>query len=420
MFFKKWFQRKPKPSQNNSQTDLEIEIQKYQKLNEELQSKILQLNSMNSQELKRAYLDSYLNTAEKEFVNQFNLKKAELEANAQEYAQNLILNSMSRISLNSYREDLIFKVVCKNPETKSRLIGLNGRNKKAFEKTTGMELIINEDEVITISSPNLFKREIAKLLLLRLLETKNIEPNKIENYYEEETAKFLNSLSSLGEQVLKQDLNVFGLNEKIYPYIGRLKYRSSFGQNVLEHSIEVGLICEQMADALGLDKTTAKLCGFFHDIGKATDYEAGIDHVEEGLRIAKECNLSSTIMHSIEAHHDKVIVQDQYAALTKIADKLSASKPGSRNNSKDDFFKRVELYEKIVNEFPEVKTCWVLKSGFLIKIIVNPRAVKDEELGLLAHRIKTAFESHPETKSYSVTLELIKENVFKTKTAPTE
>lgn len=411
----KWFRKKTKEIDKNDSLNLEIE--RYKSLNKELENKILSLESLDSQNLKKVYLEAYLNDAEKDFIKEFNKRNSLVAEKANEYARNLILDSMSRITLTPYREDLIFKVVCKNPDTKSRLIGLNGRNKKTFEKTTGMELIINEDDVITIASPNLFKREIAKFLLLRLLETKNIEPNKIENFYKEEEEKFNVYLKELGEKVIKDELNVFDLDERIYHYVGRLKYRSSFGQNVLEHSIEVGLICEQIARELNMDSKLAKLCGFFHDIGKAVDYESGKDHVEEGLRIANECNLDPIIMHSIEAHHDQVIARDQYAALTKIADKLSASKPGARNHSKDDFFKRVELYENIVKQFKEVKTCWVMKSGFHIKIIVNPSMIRDEELSLLAYKIKNAFENHEETKSYNISLELIKENVFKIKTS---
>ena len=397
--------------------DLDEQIQKFHTLNNDLMNKIQQVNQLNPNQLKQDYLNAYLNNAKQDFINDFNTRNQEIKLNADKIARNLVLDSLSRIDFDSYKEDLIFKTICKNQETKSRLIGAGGRNKKTFERTTGMELIISQDDdVISISNPNLIKREIAKNLLLRLLDTKNIEPNKIENYYEEEKIKFFESLSELGKDILENVLNIHNLNPGIYPYVGRLKYRNSFGQNVLEHSIEVSLLCEQIARELGLDSNLAKLCGFVHDIGKSVDYESGKSHVDEGVEIASQFNLDPIVIHSIAAHHDGIVSTNEYAAIVKIADKVSASKPGARNNSKDDFFKRVEIYEKICSQFAEVKTCWVLKSGFAIKILVKPGMVKDDELGLLAYRIKKAFEDHSETKTYNITLELIKENVFKIKT----
>ena len=411
------FKHKKSISVDNKQQELQNEIDKYKSLNLQLQNKILEINQFNPIQLKQEYLNSYLNDVKQDFLNEFNQQYLELKQQADKKSRDLILDSLSRLDFESYKEDLLFKTICKNPDTKSRLIGSSGRNKKTFERTTGMELIISQDDdVIAISSPNLIKREIAKNLLLRLLETKNIEPNKIENYYEEEKIKFFESLNLLGKDIIENQLKLNDINPGIYPYVGRLKYRNSFGQNVLEHSLETAYIAEQIAMQLGLDSQLAKLCGFMHDIGKSVDYETGKSHVDEGVELASQFGFNNVVIHAIEAHHDAVVAKNEYAAIVKIADKVSASQPGARNNSKDDFFNRVEIYEKICYQFPEVKTCWVLKSGFAIKILVKPGMVKDDQLGLLAYRIKQAFENHPETKTYNISLELIKENVFKIKT----
>lgn len=409
-------------SEVNSQDllgELESLRQKYLILNQQLVQKIQAVNTWDQNKLQQNFNQAFLSQMNQDLTRTFNERYEVIKNQQDKIARDLVLEAMGRINYEYFKEDVLFKVTCKNPETKSRLIGLNGRNKKAFEKTTGMELIINEQDVISICSANLVKREVAKHLLLRLLETKNIEPNKIENYYQEELARFNQQLELIGKDIVENKLQVYDLDPKIYWYVGRLKYRVSFGQNVLEHSLEVGYLAEMLAGQLGLDPKLAKLCGFFHDIGKSVDHETGKSHVWQGVEIAEECHLDPAIIHSIEAHHDDVMARDEYACLTKIADKASASKPGARNNTKDDFFKRVEIYEQICSQFAEVKTCWVLKSGFAIKVLVKPALVKDEELQLLGFRIKEAFENHPETKSYSISIELIKENTFKTKTSAT-
>lgn len=248
-------------------------------LNNQLEDRIKQVNTWDQNQLQNNFNVSLLNQMNKELTSEFNTKFQEIKSQQDKIARDLILEAMGRVNYDYFKEDVLFKVTCKNPETKSRLIGLNGRNKKAFEKTTGMELIINEQDVISICSANLIKREIAKYLLLRLLDTKNIEPNKIENYYQEELIRFNEQLTLLGKDIIENKLQVYDLDPKIYWYVGRLKYRVSFGQNVLEHSLEVGYIAESLAYQLGLDPKMAKLCGFFHDIGKAIDHETGKSHV---------------------------------------------------------------------------------------------------------------------------------------------
>lgn len=408
--FRKFYKRK----ETNSLEEIK---EKFNHLNNELLHFLSQKENVTSEELKNVWLKNYLINAENDFKNEFNNKLKNIREKYNEESTNIILEMLSHLNYQQFRDDFIVKTLCKNEEIKGRLVGLNGRNKKCFERTCGVELIINEnDEYITISSANHIKREIANRVLQRLIQIKNIEPNKIENYYEEEKNNFENDLFLIGKDVIEKQLNFKNINAKIYPYVGRLKYRYSFGQNVLEHSIEASLIAEQLANEIKVNPSIAKIATFFHDIGKSIDHETGKDHVEQGIIIAQKFNLPQEVLTSIESHHDAVQVSSVYDSITKLADRISACKPGARKNSKEDFFHRAKIYEEICMSFPEVKNCYVLKSGFVIKVIIKPNSIKDNEIELLAYKIKKAFEENPQTKKYVLSIELIKETTYKIKT----
>ena len=367
--------------------------------------------------LKELWLSNYLQDAEDSFKQEFNQKLEEIKKHYQENSTNIFLELFNRLNYPYFRHEFIIKIPCRNQDIRSRLVGLNGRNKKSFERTCGVELIVNEGEdFVSISSANHIKREIASRVIKRLIEIKNIEPNKIENYYNEEKINFEDYLVQVGKDVIEKQLKLKNIDPNLYPYVGKLKYRYSYGQNVLEHSLESAYLAEQLAYELKVDPELAKMSTFFHDIGKSVDHETGKDHVEQGLIIASQFNLPYEVLTSIESHHDAISVTSIYDSITKLVDKLSACKPGARKNTKDDFFRRAKIYEDICLQFPEVQTCYVLKSGFLIKVIVKPNAIKDEDINLLAYKIKKAFETNEETKKYILTIELIKETTFKVKT----
>lgn len=404
------FLKKKKSSLIKSKEEFKIINQKI------LNSESKKLN-ISSDKLREIWLNNYLNDAEISFKEEFNNRLEQIQKKYYENSTNIFLELFNRLDYPYFRHEFIVKISCKNQDIKSRLIGLNGRNKKCFERTCGVELIVNEeDDFVCISSANHIKREIASRVLKRLIEIKNIEPNKIENYYNDEKNNFEKYLIEVGQEIVEKQLKLKNIDQNIYPYIGKLKYRYSFGQNVLEHSLEAALLAEQLAYELKVDSELAKMSAFFHDIGKSIDHETGKDHVEQGLIIATKFNLPYEVKTSIESHHDNIVVTSIYDSITKLVDKLSACKPGARKNTKDDFFKRAKIYEDICLTFPEVKTCYVLKSGFLIKIIVKPNAIRDDEMNLLAYRIKKAFENNEDTKKYILTIELIKETILKIKT----
>lgn len=368
-------------------------------------------------ELKKLWLSQYLEHAEDKFKQKFNEQLASLKIDYEQKSQAMIIDAFSRLDYKFFRDEFIIKIPCTNQEIKSRLVGLNGRNKKSFERTCGVELIVSEDsDYVMLSSANHIKREIATQVINRLLEIRNIEPNKIENYHKEEVQNFDKQAFEIGKNTIERILKFTNIDPKIYPYVGRLKYRYSFGQNILEHSIESAYVAEELATKLKLDSQLAKMCTFFHDIGKSVDHETNSDHIQQGIEIATACHLPDEVISSIRNHHSDNLVDYVYDVVTKIADKASACKPGARKNDKNEFFKRIEIYEKICMQFSEVQTCYALKSGFILKIILKPNAVKDDDLPLLAYRIKQAFEENPETKDYIISLEFIKESVYKLKT----
>lgn len=383
--------------------------------NQLLEQQAKNLN-LSADQLKEIWINNYFSKLESNYKEELDKKLNDLKENYKNRIQQIIINSFDRLDYQYFRDEFIIKVPAKNPEIRSRLVGLNARNKKTFERICGVELIIKDnDENVYLSSANHVKREIAYRVLKRLLEIKNIEPNKISNYYNEEKINFLNSLASIGEETVKQ-LKFKNINPNLYEYIGKLRYRYSFGQNVLEHSIESALLAEQIAHEVGADPYLAKLCAFFHDIGKSMDHETGMDHIQLGVEIAQKNDLPKEVISGIATHHSSQISNNIYDAIVKISDKSSASRPGARNNTKENFYKRVQIYEDICMKFNEVQHVWVLQSGFVIKILLKPNIISDSEIEGLIERIKLAFESNKLTSEYILTIEIIKENTYQFKT----
>ena len=402
----------------NKKQNLSYQIQKYEKLNKILEDKINYYNNLTDDQFLNFEFNKLLNDWKSILKKEYDSYLQKLKETSVIEARNFLWEALSQINIDDYKDDYIYKIKCNSDETKSRLIGLNGRNKKAFEKTCGLELIVNKnDDEIKISCTNLIKKELAARLLNKLCNTKNIEPNKIKNYYCEIKNSFDIELVNLGKEIINKNFNISFSSDSIYHDIALMKYRMSYGQNLLEHSIECAKLAIMIAKKLDLDSNLALQCAFFHDIGKVLENEKlDKNHVDLGVEWAKKNNFNEIIINSIAAHHGNTTVNSIYAVITKYVDEISASREGARKNSSDTFVERVKLYENICYQFPEVKDCWVLNTGFLIKIIVKPNLVKDDELELLGIRIKKAFEDNDITKMYNITLELIKENTFKIKT----
>ncbi len=324
----------------------------------------------------------------------------------------MLIDSYQNILEESIHQSSATMIKLDDVNLKGRIIGKDGRNKKVFEYLTGVDLVIDKvSEYITITSLNPLRRALAVAVMNTLIKSKNIEPSKIETCYEQESQKFNQALYDLGKEVCESKLHVHHLDEKIYPYIGRLNYRSSYSQNILSHSLECAYIAQHLATAIGVDPEKAKLAAFFHDIGKAVDFEIDQNHVDAGVAIAMECHLDDYIVEAIRTHHHDGIVNSLYSEITKMADAISASRPGARIDSYDDYLQRVQQLESICNQFEEVNNSYVIKSGRQLRVMVNPKKVDNyESLEVLATQLKQAIETHPDVGTYKIKVVLVKED----------
>ncbi len=386
--------------------ELDDSIEAYKQSKEVYETKLQALYNKPENELKEEVF-SLIKNKEKKNIE---ASLIELKENANLEAANILVHCMESIAEPLIQERATTSISIQEDQLKGRIIGKEGRNKRAFEIVTGTDLIVEKDsDFITISSHNPIRREIAKLLLEELIKTKTIDPTKIETTYGEVNKKFEEHLAEVGKELVEGKLEIFDLNPQIYPYLGRLKFRTSYGQNALNHSYECACLAGSMAEQLKIDKKLAIECALLHDIGKSMDQEVNTNHIDVGKKIALELNLGSEIVNAIESHHGNVLCSSIYAEIAKLADTISAARPGARINSFEEYFTRVQELENIVNQFPEVKNSCVVKSGRHLRVMINPYLVSDNDLYEIGSKIKDKIETNNIVKGYNIKVTLIKE-----------
>ena len=373
----------------------------------EYESKIAQVEEVKQQQIDKleeisgftaeTAKEYLLSQIESEVRHEAAMKVAEIEQQckeeADEKARNIVALAIQRCASDQVAETTVSTVDLPNDEMKGRIIGREGRNIRAIETLTGVDLIIDDTpEAITVSCFDPVRREIARLALERLIADGRIHPAHIEETVEKCRKEVDTIIKQSGEQATFET-GIHGLNPELIKLLGRLRYRTSYGQNVLIHSIEVSHIAGMMAEELGVDPMLAKRAGLLHDIGKAMTHDVEGSHVQIGVDICKKYHESKDVIHAIEAHHGDVEPQTVVAMLVQAADAVSAARPGARRENIENYVKRLEKLEEVSRSFPGIASCYAIQAGREIRVMVKPEEVSEDQIVLLARDIAKKIEA---------------------------
>ena len=361
------------------------------------QLEMLEKISGYSIEEAKAYLIANI---ESECTHEAAMKIKEIEAKykeeADEKAKEYIALAIQRCAADHVAEATVSVVALPNDEMKGRIIGREGRNIRSIEQLTGVDLIIDDTpETITVSCFDPIRREIARLALEKLITDGRIHPARIEEMVEKARREVDATIKAEGERAVFET-GVRGLHPELVKLIGRQKYRTSYGQNVLNHSKEVAHIAGLLASELGADIATAKRAGLLHDLGKSVDHEMEGSHVQLGVELARRYKESDEVIHAIEAHHGDVEPHTLIACLVQAADTISAARPGARRENIENYIKRLEKLETLTKSFKGVETCYAIQAGREIRIMVKPEEVSEDEMVLMARDIAKKIEAELE------------------------
>ena len=364
-------------------------------LDEQL-GRLEKISGMTSEEAKRELLTKL----DGELSHETALKLAEYEAQFREdadaKAKDILSLAIQRCAADHVSEVAISVVTLPNEEMKGRIIGREGRNIRTIETLTGVELIIDDTpEVITISGFDPIRRETARLALEKLISDGRIHPARIEEMVEKARRDVESSIKQEGDKAIFET-GVHGLNIELVKLLGRLHYRTSYGQNVLRHSIEVALLSGMIAEELGVDSSAAKRAGLLHDIGKALTAEVEGSHVQLGADVARKYRESKEIIHAIEAHHGDVEAKSIIALIVQAADAISAARPGARRENVENYIKRLQKLEEISSDFKGVEKTFAIQAGREVRVIVKPEEISDDQMKILAHDIAKKIEGELE------------------------
>lgn len=373
--------------------DLEASIEEvYTKQREELE----RLSGLTSDQAKEILLEE----VSKEIKHETAMMIKEVETRAKEEAdkkaREIITYAIQRCAADHVAETTVHVVNLPNDEMKGRIIGREGRNIRTLETLTGVDLIIDDTpEAVILSSFDPIRREVARIALEKLIMDGRIHPARIEEMVEKAKKEVENNIREEGEQATFET-GVHGLHSELIRLLGRLKYRTSYGQNVLKHSIEVSYLAGLMASELGMDPTLAKRAGLLHDIGKAVDHEVEGPHALIGAEIAKKCHESSIIVNAIAAHHGDVEFQSLEGILVQAADAISAARPAARRETLEAYIKRLEKLEEIANSYEGVEKSYAIQAGREVRIIVKPEEIDDAGSVEMARNIVKKIEGELE------------------------
>jgi len=356
------------------------------------EQELVKISGVKKDEAKDILLERVEKEMSGELVKKIKMMEEEAKERAEDKAREIIGGVIERYAAEYTAESTVNTVLIPNDDMKGRIIGREGRNIQAFEKATGVDLIVDDTpEAVVISSFDPVRRQVAKVALEKLIYDGRIHPSRIEDVVEKAKKEVAAKIKEAGETAIL-DVGLTGIPPDLVRILGRLKYRTSYGQNVLNHSLEVAKIASMLAAELGADQTIVKKAGLFHDIGKALDQDMEGSHVEIGCDIAKKFGFSPEIIHAIEAHHEGVEPKTVEALIIKAADAISASRPGARRESLENYIKRLTELENIANSFEGVEKSYAIQAGREVRIIVKPEEIDDLSSIKLANDIAAKIE----------------------------
>ena len=354
------------------------------------------ISGLTQEEAKSQLLKSLENECRHEAAMKIKEIEMQMKDNADQLAREIISIAIQRCAADHAAEATVSVVALPNDEMKGRIIGREGRNIRTLESITGVDLIIDDTpEAITVSSFDPIRREVARLALEKLIADGRIHPTRIEDLVEKSRREVDRVIKQEGERATFET-GINNLHPEIIKLLGRQKYRTSYGQNVLNHSIEVSHIAGLLASELGVDVTLAKRAGLLHDLGKSVDHEMEGSHVQLGVELARKYNEPADVVHAIEAHHNDVEPRTVIACLVQAADAISAARPGARRENVENYIRRLEKLEELTGTYPGVEKSYAIQAGREVRIMVKPEEVSEDNMIILARELARKIESELE------------------------
>lgn len=366
------------------------------KAHDKMMAELERVAGMTSDEARDILMQNLLDSVKRDAAIQAKEIEAQAKEEADKKAKEIISYAIQRCAADHSSEITVSAVELPNDEMKGRIIGRVGRNIRAFENATGVDLIIDDTpDVVTLSGFDPIRREIARITLEKLVSDGRIHPARIEEIVDKVKKEISHQIVEAGENAI-YEAGLFGIHPEVVKILGKLKYRTSYGQNVLKHSLEVSYLAGLMATELGADVKVAKRAGLLHDLGKAVDHEVEGTHTQIGVDLAKKFKESDEVIHAIAAHHGDVEARTIEAILVQAADAISSARPGARRESIENYIKRLEKLESLANSFTGVDHSYAIQAGREIRVIVKPEQVNDDATLFMAKEIAQKLESELE------------------------
>ncbi len=368
------------------------EKEEIENLKTQIKERLEKISGIKKEEAKKEILKEIEEEIKKEATERIKKLEKEGEERFQKRAREILASTIQRLTLPVVQETTTSTVLLPNEEIKGKIIGKEGRNIRTLENLTGVEIIVDETpETVTISCFDPIRRQIAKLALEKLIKNGRIQPAKIEEKVEEAKKEINQQIKEAGEMAA-MELGLVGIDPRLLQILGRLKFRTSYGQNVLLHSIEVALLASALAEEIGANALVCKKAGLFHDIGKAMDLQVEGSHVDIGIKILEKFGVEKEVIDAMKSHHEEYPYESVEAVLVQVADQISGARPGARKDTLENYLKRISELEKIALSFPGVEKAWALQAGREIRVFVRPEEIDDFGARKLAREIAKRIE----------------------------